>query len=498
MSVSADDYLANVNRLIRTLEISNAELARGLNYDPSQISRFLSGERMPSDTEKFNRQLAYFIASHYSSPANISALMHLFSCEKEELDSPARTCRTITRWLGSNSAPLPDRPLDSFLSRLDTFDLNDFISAIHFNDIKIPSLPFTLPSTNYYHGIEEFKQSEFDFIKAAALSRSREDMIIYSDMPIAEMAKDEVFAKKYMFGLAILLKKGLHLHFIHDVHRPFNEILVGLEGHIPMYMTGQISPYYFAEPQNRIFCHLLKVSGTAAMCGFGLSGDHEDGLYLVTKNKADVQHYKKSARAMLRSAKPLMDIFRSDREELLMNKLRKLWISGSQRMILSGLPLFTLSDELLYDILRRSEISEEDCRRAVDFKHTYTQSMEETLKNYSLTIEIAALSQEQFSRSPVSLDLSPLFLEREVFCTYEEYSDHLKSTFSFAERFGNCIVKTETERTFKNISFTIVEGNCVVVSKARNPAIHFIIHHPKIVKAFEMFVPPFRDIDVGP
>ena len=54
--------------------------------------------------------------------------------------------------------------------------------------------------------------SELDFLKATVLSKSQEDVIMYSDMPIEEMAKDLEFSKKWMFGMACMLKKGLHLH----------------------------------------------------------------------------------------------------------------------------------------------------------------------------------------------------------------------------------------------------------------------------------------------
>ena len=42
------------------------------------------------------------------------------------------------------------------------------------------------------------------------------------------MAADLDFSKKYMLGLALLLKKGLHLNIIHSLNRPFQEMMLGL------------------------------------------------------------------------------------------------------------------------------------------------------------------------------------------------------------------------------------------------------------------------------
>ncbi len=44
--------------------------------------------------------------------------------------------------------------------------------------------------------------------------------------------------------MAMMLKKGLHLNQIHNLDRSFEDMMLGLESWIPMYMTGQISPYY--------------------------------------------------------------------------------------------------------------------------------------------------------------------------------------------------------------------------------------------------------------
>ena len=55
-------------------------------------------------------------------------------------------------------------------------------------------------------------ESELDFLKATVLSKSMHPVTMYSDMPMTEMAKDPDFPKKWMFGMAMLLRKGLHLN----------------------------------------------------------------------------------------------------------------------------------------------------------------------------------------------------------------------------------------------------------------------------------------------
>ena len=177
----------------------------------------------------------------------------------------------------------------------------------------MPTVPFQLPARCTYTGLRQMMDSELDFMKAAVLSRSMEPVFMYSDMPMTEMAKDAEFPKKWMFGMAMLLKKGLKLQIVHNIDRSLPEMMLGLESFIPMYMTGQIEPYYFKTPQGSVFLHFLRVSGTAALSGEAVAGHHAEGRYYLTNNRAEVAYYRRRADALLENARPLMDIYREDK-----------------------------------------------------------------------------------------------------------------------------------------------------------------------------------------
>ena len=43
---------------------------------------------------------------------------------------------------------------------------------------------------------------------------------------------------------------------------------------------------------------------------------------------------------------------------------------------------------------------------------------------------------------------------------------------------------------FRNITIRACHGRWVIVSKAKAPAIHFVIRHPRLMDAIERFSPP--------
>lgn len=103
-----------------------------------------------------------------------------------------------------------------------------------------------------------------------------------------------------------VFKKGHHLNIIHNLDRPFNEMMLGLESWIPIYMTGQISPYYLSNLKNNIYNHLNYVSAAAALSGECINGFHNKGMYYLTTNKNEIEYYK-------------------EKSDLLLKKLNHLW-----------------------------------------------------------------------------------------------------------------------------------------------------------------------------
>lgn len=396
----------------------------------------------------------------------------------------------LTDWLLAGAGAVKDS-MTVFLEKLDEFNLNEYIHIIHFDELKVPSVPFQIPTSRTYWGISEVMESELDFLKATVLSKSTAPVIMYSDMPMKEMAKDPEFPKKWMFGMALMLKKGLHLYQIHNLDRSFDEMMLGLESWIPMYMTGQISPYYLKNTQSNPFLHLLKVSGSAALSGEAITGYHENGKYYLTKSKREVEYYHRRADELLKNADSLMEIYRSDREAelntFLIADTRK---SGKRRGIRSTLPLYTISEELLERILIRHGMDNRQKQRIKKHVKAQKERIVSILASETLEDEVPALTPGEFHKNPPALDLSGIFCETNVPYSEEEYRTHMSDTQAFSRKNSNYILRISTTPTFHNLQILVHEGQWAMITKAKAPSIHFVIYHPKLRNAIENFIPP--------
>ena len=483
----------NLNTLITSLNINTHEMSKYIVFDASHISRIRYGKSKPSNPVEFSNKICSYILNRYKNPDDINNLMMIIGCKKSDL-SNEKIYSTLFNWLTSEIVPVKNQ-ISDFLHHLDSFNLDDYIKVIKFDELKVPSIPFYKAKTKHYYGIEEMKQGELNFFKGTVLSKSKEDIFMCSDMPMEDMAKDIDFGKKWMFAIAMCLKKGHHLNIIHNLDRPFNEMMLGLESWIPIYMTGQISPYYLSNLKNNIYNHLNYVSAAAALSGECINGFHNKGMYYLTTNKNEIEYYKEKSDLLLKKAKPLMEIYReSNIKEYHLFLKKDENIECDRTRYISSLPLFTISDELLIKISKRNKLTKEEIDKIIKYKNNEFKYMNSILKKNKVFDYIYVIKEDEFISDTPSLLLNNLFIDKTINYTYKEYIEHLKLTNEYAKNNKNYNILTEKDKTFKNITITILKNNHVIISKNSNPTIHFVIRYPKLVAAIESFNPLVKEL----
>ena len=482
--------------LLRELDINISRIAAFLHYDPSYLSKIRTGRRNPAHQQQFVEKVCEYVIANYKDEQDRKKVVYLIQCNEDELADSSSYRRKLREWFNSS---MPDGVdyVSAFLRKVDSFNLDDYIRAIHFDSFKVPKVPFQLPVSRHYYGLKEMREGELDFLKHTVLSKSMKPLYICSDMPVEDMAADEDFAKKYMFGLAMVLKKGLHIHIIHDVERPMKDMMLGLENWVPLYMTGQISPYYLKGVQNRVYSHLHYCSGQVAMTGDCISGHHDLAHYYLTSRKEEVSISQKNMEFLLKKAHPLMDIYREERKkELHASLLENAGKEGRRRRVLAVPDLGVLPKKLLEEILERNHVVLNEKTVILENYKRSATCLETILKHSVVEDEVSVLSEAEYEKYPLVLPLAECFLEKDIRLTYEEYHACIGAAENYAKANENYQFNLTKIKGFHNIQITCFEGKWCMISKNRAPAIHFVIHHPKLRYALENMVLPIRDDEI--
>lgn len=311
------DFNMRFDMVMHLLGIRNARMAEAAGVDPSYISRIRKGERKPAHMEPFLEPCARLIANVCLEEDKLEELEDLIGPtgireggDPNDADAPSTLAETVAVWLiGDHIFEADIGRMERFFAWLDTTDFAEWLAfpAQSANELQPPELPESV--ARFYYGTDGMRNAEIDFLNAAADTHARH-MVFSTDMPLLEMQLDRQFLSRYRRGIVRLLEAGCHVNIIHNVERPLDEVIRVMRLWIPLYLTGQVTPYYLKGVHNRLFCHVNYACETCALASEAVMGHQEDGRYFFTTRPADVAYYRKKMGFVLDRTTTLLNVFR--------------------------------------------------------------------------------------------------------------------------------------------------------------------------------------------
>lgn len=96
---SSNDFSRRLDALMRTLQISNVEMARQVSVDPSYLSRIRNGRRSPADPQGLAQRCAEYIVSHRQDRELLRNILEVTGGDENHILSEAQLQDLIARWL---------------------------------------------------------------------------------------------------------------------------------------------------------------------------------------------------------------------------------------------------------------------------------------------------------------------------------------------------------------------------------------------------------------
>ena len=105
------------------------------------LSKIRTGNKTPSKPKTFIENVCSFVVNRYKSENDKKSVAILIGCNSKDLKDNSNYYNRLFKWLSTNLVPT-NNYIDDFLNNLDKFDLNEYIKAIHFDEMKVPTIPF--------------------------------------------------------------------------------------------------------------------------------------------------------------------------------------------------------------------------------------------------------------------------------------------------------------------------------------------------------------------
>ena len=310
---------SRLNALMDLFGLRNAEVAQILDVSPSYISRIRNEQRMPADQRRFANSVSQLVALRSTTKGNTKELIELLDSAGNEIDtsgidvnSTSEVAEVVEQWLLGNHVVKSDiLAVEGLLEKLNKFyfnrefeQLRDLVpTSVEKNDAGSFS--------RFYYALEGMREAEFTYFEIAA-ANSASEVYISSDMPLLEMAISPDFMKRYRLAIGNIIQKGGHVTVIHSVERPISETVMAFDLWLPLYLTGQVTPYYLKGVNNRLFCHVNYVCESCALASEAVMGHQADGRYYLTTEPEELAYYQKKMSYIMEHVYSMLEIYRDD------------------------------------------------------------------------------------------------------------------------------------------------------------------------------------------
>ncbi len=348
--------------LMRTYHVSNVRLARALNVDASLISRFRTGARSPSaDSWLLTEISAYFSAriAAIGEEEEMLALLVQGGASISRSGGESIPC-ILLHWLRREGEQSGIQLMNKFLEKIDVY--------------RPPTAPVGPPAEitftagdgptprKVFYGEEGLRDAVVRFLTMAATQEEPRTLALYSDQPLRWLSADDAFARTWAALMAGTMAKGNRIRIIHNIDRCLEEMLEAIARWLPLYMTGQLEPFYCKKQSGQRFRQTkFIIPQIASLTGAFVAGTEDTAQYLLETDAEAVHYQEKQFEGLLALSAPLMHIRPLADADAFLRAFQQLGQKkGHIKTVQPAMSLATMEPALLERILGRSGLSEEE------------------------------------------------------------------------------------------------------------------------------------------
>lgn len=462
-------FAKKLSILMECLDISNVQLAAEIHLDPSYISKLRNGKRkLPSHPDFLENANAFFVEEAKRKNRE-DVLAQIIQEPWPSHDEEA--VMLLNNWL-SDQLEQGDL-ISKLLYQFSNTDLPGDVERVSVRDL------LEEPEMDFYYGREGKRQAVVRFFEDVLSAEEPPLLKLHSEENMLWLFEDKGFAQRWGALFAECLKRGSRVKIIHNLSRDLDELIESLIRWIPVYMTGQILPYYCPRKRDGIFQRTLFIAqDTAAVTSTALAHDPEDMLNVYIDDADAVHALEREFDRYLDICRPLMNIINDD----FINEYPKLYseiIMGDGDVYYKGAnpSLITLPDSLARDIDKRCP--------GVGFYELYRDVRSkflEKLKTYEVhtIINIPVIEETVLQQSVFFAD-EPLVLSR------EEKKQHYAEVLRLAKEYDNYKIYFDKDIDLKLSLFLRTEQG-IIVERHSFPRTLFGIREATMTSAFYYYL----------
>lgn len=470
------DLLMNITRT------TNSLLAHNISLDASFISRLRRGVRTPAESAGYIPAMARYLARLCNTDYQIAALIEAIKKSSHVKPHESETMENlILQWLLEK---MPDNPgsIDDFLKEVGRFQFKKPVPATV--DVAALIEPSPLKDVEIFFSIEGKRTAVLQFLSLVIQNKTPQTLLLYSNEDLSWLSDDPEYFARWAAMMFQILKNGNRIKMIHTINRTFDEMLTGIRGWVPIYMTGSIEPYYCPKTRDNIFRRTLFIAPqTAAVMSSSVRDGIQNTANLLFTRQEAIQALQKEYMDYLALCRPLMRIFNPFNQGSYLETLVEFeFEKGDTILKTDSLSNITMPDQLPLRLMKR--LQNKNNKALLAYQQETTSRFLALLANHSFTEILTLPEPDNILKGSVAVDFSDIFSEIPVYYSPQEYKEHLENVISLLKSHKNYHVHLTNDNHLAGSMVYVKEGVGVLIGKTSPPSVVFAINESNMTAAF--------------
>ena len=488
-----------LDNLMKTLQISNNQLAKHLCLDASLISRWRTGKRTPPKNSTYIQKIACYFCEHAKMDYQKAAMCEIIGIPSIPSKNDAQLSQLLYSWLCCDMVP-DSKIIDKLISNIGTLNAHDSFAE---NTSDIPwsnNIPKGSPMhCEVFYGMSGKQKSVSTFLYQVLKSSIPCTLLLYSDEDIGWISSDREFTIEFINLLREVIKKKNKIKIIHTLSRDMSEMFSAIDFWLPLYITGSVEPYFCPKYKEHYFKRTMFIApGTAAVVSTTLSGCEQNAPNILSMDQEFIDSLSYEFEQYLSICRPLMNIFTSEHiaeYSKIKNEFEK---HSADCFVLSDtLTLVTMPEDVYADIYMPSISSVKAKQRILsDFK-TRCRFFESNIQKNKYIEIISLPSLEEARAGNAHASLCPVPLTNSVHqinpsaYNADSYKKHVRHIIKLLTKYDNYNLYICRKNLINDVTLNVKDDTGVIVEKTTPPFSAFAFSHQNMTNAFYYYVQDF-------
>lgn len=473
------EFKDKITRMMQILKITNSQLAQRLDVDMSLVSRWRTGNRLPSQRGDHMEQIADFLMEAAFNKDLVEEFTELLGLSADAHRSDHAYLRShLLNWLQDDKYQDNSPYIRDFIDKVEFFTES---SKNNSSPHRIHSIP-DYSVEDIYVGTEGKREAMKRFLHQIILSDEILDIYFYSDESQDWITDDIEFYFTFNEMLSEILSKGHRLNIIQPYYKSFRSMMDSIERWLPAYISGQIQTYYYPEEMKSIFGNTVAVAGDiAALKSASIMSNSQNSINFYVTNKKIVHSMKENLLSLIQECEPLMSIFGFHNLKELIDYLLKQGDNPGDLIALNQtLSTMTIPMDFLHMLSDSKDLHKAHIKR--------TDLLKNNLEKYKY-IEIFSLpALEELDNGSEQIELSNHLAPEPIYYDRSTFKLHLENVIKWLEMYPNYSVIVLDKLFLKDVRITVKKNRTAILYKLTPAPIALAFDNKGIIEAFYSYI----------